>query len=138
MRKKLFIAAVLIILATPAFLLGRWAYENHQVVGRAEDLFKKLPKYPSATFIEKYHSITSLGYGENFTVRDSPDKIMIYFKSNIVEPWKFKERIDSSNSYGLLYQYQEFLLDVSISSGNNDLSKSPPPYNLSIDISQVP
>lgn len=138
MRKKLFIAAVLIILATPAFLLGRWAYENNQVVGRAKELFNQIPKYPGAIFQEKFHSISSLGYGEDYTVNDLPEIVINYYKGVIGDPWKFDIASGASNSKAILYKYQNFILDISVSSSDPQLSKAKPPYNLSIDISQVP
>ncbi len=138
MRKKLFITAILVILATPAFLLGRWAYENRQVVGRAEDLFKQLPKYPGATFIEKYHSLTSLGYGERYKVSENRQKIYDFYKTKVPPPWKLLSGGGSFDTQELAFQNQDLRLNVSITTDKGSIEGSSPPYGLFIDISQVP
>jgi len=138
MKRKLFIASVVIILGTPLLLLGRWAYENNQVVSRARELQLEISRYPGATFQQKYHSITNLGYGEIYSVNDDPEEVLSFFKSTVSSPWQYKDRVDVSNSKALVYKYQDFTLDISVGTGKPDFSSAKPPYNLYIDISQVP
>lgn len=137
MRKKLFIGAVLIIALTPVFLLGRWVYGNRQVSERAKILYDQITKYPNSTYVSSLHSIYSLGYGEQYKVSDDPETVLSFYKSSLSNNWKFKERSDVSNSKGMVFTYQDLLLDISVDSNNDPIKTAKPPYNLNIDISQI-
>lgn len=140
MRKKLFIGALIVIVLTPLFLLGRWVYENRQVSERAKTLHAQLPKYPGATYVSNIHSIYSLGYGEQYTVNDKPRVVLDYYKKSIKLPWVLVTEtgdVRNTNINSLTYKQQDLVLIVSVDSGNVFLNKASPPYNLNVDISQA-